>query len=107
MPMRMRLAPVPGKVVRVPVVRVVNVLVRMFYRGVRMRVLVALGEMQPDTERHQGDGDPEELRRTFTKQSQRKRGTEKRRHREIGAGARAAQIAQRDDEEHQAHAVAQ
>lgn len=59
--MRVRLAIAPRKVVRVPVVRVVDVRVGVLDRLVLVQVLVALDEMQPDPERHQGGGDPEKL----------------------------------------------
>ena len=57
--MGMRFAPVPGEGVAVLVVLVVRVRVRMLHRLVDMSVLVALGQVQPYPERHQGGGDPE------------------------------------------------
>ena len=59
MPMRVRLDPVPRKVVRVPMMLVVPV--RMIVRESLMGVAVAvsLGQMQPHAERDQRQCDPE------------------------------------------------
>ena len=52
--MRVWLAPVPGKVVFVPMVFVVRVGVHMLLAFVRMQMPVLLGHMQPYADRHQG-----------------------------------------------------
>ena len=54
-----RLAFVPIGPVRMPVMRVVCVLVFVRQRFVPMLVLVALRKVQPDPERHQRRGSPE------------------------------------------------
>ena len=53
MPMRMRLSGWIGGSMIMLVVRIVNVRVGMFHRLVLMLVLVELGEVQPDADRHQ------------------------------------------------------
>ena len=58
----MRLLSAPGGVVRVPMVRVVNVQVIVSERFVPMLVFVPLGQMQPDAERHRSCGRPKNQR---------------------------------------------
>ncbi len=63
--MDMRLAAIPGGIVRVPVVRIVHVLVFVLQRLMRVLVRVALREVQPHAERHQSSGEPESRIRAF------------------------------------------
>lgn len=58
-PVNVRLATVPSRFVRMLVVGIVRVLMLVFHRLVLVRVLVALGYVQPYAERHQRAGDPE------------------------------------------------
>ena len=76
--------------VLVLVVRVMGVPVRVFERRMRVRVLVPLGQVQPDAERHQPAGD-KQRRGERVAEHDRERGAEERRDREIGAGARGAE----------------
>ena len=57
--MDMRLAPIPIAVMRVPMVFVMDMLMRMGDRIVRMEVHMALGQMQPDSRPHQQARYPE------------------------------------------------
>ena len=63
--MRVRLAAVPCEVVRVMVVRVVQVIVFVLQRLVGMFMRVALREVQPYPESHQRSGEPEDRVRAF------------------------------------------
>jgi hypothetical protein len=58
-PVHMRLFLVPLRPMLVPVVCVVNVLMLVFQRLVRVLVLVMLGDVQPYAGRHEGGGRPE------------------------------------------------
>lgn len=57
--MGMRLAAIPGKVVRVLVVFVVAVAVLVGERFMRVLVCMAFADVQPDAHRHQCAGQPE------------------------------------------------
>ena len=63
--MGMRLAAVPVEVVRVTVMRVVQVLVLVLQHLVGMFMRVALREVQPYPEPHQDPGEPEDRVRAF------------------------------------------
>ena len=102
-----RLAAVRPELVRVPVVLVVHVAVLVLHRLVDMPVLVALGDVQPDARRHQRGRGPESAASSGSPSSDHgDRVADERRGREIGAGARRPELAQRHDEEHKADAVA-
>jgi hypothetical protein len=70
----MRLFAVPAGLVRVPMVRVVNVRVIVSERFVQMLVFVPLGQMQPDAERHQGCGRQENQGEGLSEKRDRNRG---------------------------------
>ena len=57
--MRMRLVRRIRCFVRVTMVLVMNVVVRVIERFMRVLVLVPFRDMEPDTDRHQGGGDGE------------------------------------------------
>ena len=63
----MRLCAVPAGVVRVLMVRIVTMGMGVIHRFMRMRVLMALGQMQPDTGRHQQRSRPEQAAGLFAK----------------------------------------
>ena len=105
--MRVRFGPIPGEIVLVPVVLVVDMRMSMFERLVRMLVLVALGKVQPDAEPHQAGGDPKQGCGLLAKQRQRERCTEERRDREVRARTRRAEIPQRHDEQNEADAISE
>src|SRR5262245_8673373 len=94
-------------VVSVLVVRVVLVLMLVLECLVFVNMLVVLRQVQPDTAGHQcprrqqlrGDGLVEERYRQDR--------ADKRRRREVSAGAGRAQVAQRDDEKHETQAIAE
>jgi hypothetical protein len=58
--MHVRLAAIPGEVVRVLVVLVVTVRMRMLEKLVRMLVFVPLAHVQPDARAHEKGSDPEQ-----------------------------------------------
>ena len=86
------------------VVLVMGMPVIVLERLVRVQVLVAFAEMQPDTDSHQcrGSGDGQRHRRAKGNREQR---AEEGSDGEIGAGARCAKVAERDNEERQADAI--
>ena len=95
------------RVVRMAVMLVVRV--AMFVRdfAVRMRMFVALAQMQPHADRHQGTGGKElHLHRLAEKRDGHK-GAHKRREAEIGTCARRTQIAQGTHEQRQTYPIAQ
>lgn len=63
--MAVRLAAIPVEIVVVLVMRVVNVGVGVLQRFVRVLMLVALGQVQPNPDSHQAGGDPERRWRRF------------------------------------------
>ena len=71
-----------------------------------MGMFVPLGDVQPDAERHQRSGGKELDRQRLLEGDDRRRRADERRGREVGAGARGAEMAQRDDEECEAETVA-
>lgn len=54
--MRVGFRAIPGRVVIVPMVLIMDVQVFVTQCGMFMRVLVAFREVQPDADRHQGAG---------------------------------------------------
>src|SRR3954465_5935063 len=106
MHMRMRLAAVPGEVVSMGMVRIVHMLMRVRDRLVQMLVLMALAHIEPSPDRHQRAGGPEDSARVRAEDSQGERRAEKWRHGKIRTGACGAEVAERHDEEDEAHAVA-
>ena len=105
MSMRVRLAPIPI-LVRVLMVLVVHVRMRVLDEFMDVLVLVALGEVQPDAERHEQAGRQQLPRHGVALEQHRDQSAEERRDRKIGAGARTAEMSQGEDEEHKACAIA-
>ena len=66
---------------------------------------MALAHMQPDAQRHERRSGPEEDRGLLGKQQERERRAEERRHRKVRASPRGAEMAKRDNEEHETYAV--
>ena len=62
---RMRLGAVPIEVVFVPMMRVMPVPMRVIQWRMRVGVLVAFADMQPDAKGHQRGGEPEDRWRHF------------------------------------------
>src|SRR6266480_5235554 len=91
---------------RMPVMLVVGVAVLVLERIVPVLVLVRLGEMQVEPDCHQKTRKHELQRHGFTKQGDRDNGADKRRRREISAGARRAEMTQSEDEQDEADAIA-
>lgn len=71
---------VPLEIMLVPVMFIVTVPMIVLQRAMRMRMIVALTDVQPDAERHQGRRHPEQERRHLRPQDQRERDAEQRRH---------------------------
>lgn len=105
--MAVRLGAIPVEFVLVLMMHVVNVWVGVFERLMRVRMLVMLGQMQPNPNPHQGGGDPERRRRRFAQQQDGDGGTDEGCRGEISAGAGRAQIPQCPHKENQAQAIAQ
>src|SRR5947207_14857511 len=91
---------------RMPVMLVVGMAVLVFERIVPMLVLVRLGEMEVEPDRHQKTRKHELQRHGFTKQGDRDNGADKRRRREISAGARRAEVTQSEHKQDEADAIA-
>lgn len=68
MRMGMGFRTVPGEIVLVLMMLVVQVAVGMVHRLVRMLVVMALGDVQPDADRHKGSCQPEQRRRRLAEQ---------------------------------------
>ena len=92
MNMSVRLDPVPRKVMAMPVMFVVPMRVLVRHCLVRVHVLVPLGEMKVDTQRHQRPRHGKLLCDRFVHNDDRKHGAEKWRHGEIRACARGAKV---------------
>ena len=95
MGVRVRLVAGPGKVVLVPMMRVMHMPMRMLEPLVRMLVLVPLAHVQPYAEHHQRGGDPERRAGRLRPYRERKRDAEHRRDRKVRAGARGPEMPQR------------
>ena len=67
MRVNMRLRAIPFKIVCMLVMSIMSVGVAMLKWFVQVWVLMAFGQMQPDTNPHQQAGDPERRTRNFTK----------------------------------------
>ena len=72
-----------------------------------MNMPMPLGEMQPDAERHQDGRHPERAVGALAQQEECNADADERRDAVICARPRGTELAQRDDEEHEAHAVAE
>ncbi len=105
-PMRVRLAAGIARGVGVKVVGVVAVPVLVLHRLVGVAVNVLLDEVQPDADPHQAAREDELQRRRLAEQRDGEHGADEGCEREIGAGARGTEMAQRQDEEGEADAIA-
>ena len=85
-------ASIPRERVRVPVVLIVHVRVCVLLNLMSMHVFVMLGDVQPDTDRHEHSSDEELRAHRITLQRDRGDSSEEWSDREIGAGSRAAEI---------------
>src|SRR6267378_3141274 len=103
--MVVRLAAVPGEIMFVPMMFIVQVGMGMLDRPVDVPVLVPLRDMEPYAERHQYRSHPERRSSLFAQHRKRKRCAEERRNGKVRRCARGAEPTQRDDEEHQADAI--
>lgn len=107
MKMGMRLARRIGRPVRMLVVRIVTMAMLMHHRFVHMLMRMMLGEMEEEAETHQhGRSDKGERDRIAEDREAQSRAKERGRG-EIGAGARRPQMAQRQNEEREAGAIAE
>jgi hypothetical protein len=91
----------------VSMVFIMHVTVAVLRRLVAMRVLVPLGKMQPHPDTHQNRGNDEEWRRLLAKDDERQQRAHERGRRKVGARASGTEMAERQNEEHQTHAVTQ
>ena len=96
--MRVRLARRIAGHVRMPVMFVMRVAMLVLERLVPMLVLMRLGEMQRDADRHQSARDDELSCQRLAEQGDRDQRADKRRRGEIGAGARRAEMAETEHE---------
>ena len=76
-----------GEVVFVLVMFIMTMPMRMLEPLVRVLMFVPLADVQPDTQRHQGRGDPEGQVRQFGPYDERERHTEQRRDGKVRASA--------------------
>ena len=103
--MAVRLRPFPA-LVGVLVVFVVDVHVRVRPRRVAVVMQVALLNQQPRGQCHERRRREQAGGQRLAEQDQAARGAEERRRRKLGAGARRAELAHREDEEDEARPVA-
>ena len=103
----MRLGTIPGESVLVAMVRVVAMWVIMDEAIMNMGVAVALGQMQPDAASHQRQRDKERYVGTLAEHRERRHHSDEWRGRKVGARPGRTQLAQRDDEQDEAHAIAE
>src|SRR3546814_12823954 len=106
-PMAMRLAVRDTGRVFMLVVVVMNVAMGMLQRLVCVLVGVRFGKMQPEPDRHQYTGKKESYRNRLPEQRDCQQRAHERRHREICARARRAEMPQGEHEQHQADAIAE
>ena len=71
----------------------------------RVSVLMALSQMQPDPHGHENAGRDQRARDRLAPENDGKDGAHERRRREVGAGTRAPEIAQGEHEEHETEAI--
>ena len=91
--------------VPVLVMRVVEMGVIVLYLFVGMPVLMALGQVQPDAERHRGRRQRQPDGHRFAEEPKPDDRANERRRGEISPGPRRAEMAQRQHEQDEAHAV--
>lgn len=107
MQMRMGFAEWVGWPVRVPMVRIVNMQMRVIERVMDVDVFVPFGEVQPDSRRHQTGGRPKQNGWNLAEEDQRENHPDEWRQRKIRAGARRPQMAQGENEGGKTQAIAQ
>src|SRR5947207_4821513 len=90
---------------RMPVMLVVGVAMLVLERLVHVFVLVRLGEMQVEPDRHQKTRKNELQRHGFTKQGDRDNGADEWCRREIGTRARGAEMAETEHKQDEADAI--
>ena len=88
-------------------VRIVNVLMRVFQGLMRMLVSMVLRQVQPDTPSHQGRSDQQLNRDRLVEKQHRHQRAKERCNGKVGPCARRTQMPQRQDEQGQAGAVAE
>src|SRR5438046_1174849 len=98
MPMRVRLALRVARSMPVLVVRVMGMAVLVLERLVPMLVLMRLGEVEIEADRHQQPGEEQPAGHGLAEQGDRDEGANERRRREIGAGAGGAEMPQTEHE---------
>ena len=91
-----------GNPVRMLVMSIMGMTVGVLGRLMHMGVLVTLGQVQPDAGSHQHARDGQPGGRRLSERDHGGERTEKRRGREVGAGARGPEIAQGEDEQDEA-----
>jgi len=106
MPVRVRLAGRIAGHVRMLMVSVMRMAVLVLEGFVHVLVLMRLGEMQIESDRHQKTRNNELQRHGFAEPRDRDERADERRRREIGAGARGPEMAQSEHEQDEADAVA-
>lgn len=106
MAVRVRFARRVGGGMGVLMVLVVYVLVLVLYWIVHVLMIVFLGYVKPDTDRHQCAGSRKLDRQRLTKEDYGRYRSKKWSRREVGAGTRCAEVSKRPNEERQADAVA-
>ena len=87
------------------VVFVMNMWMGVIHRLVCVLMFVSLGQVQPHACRHQSRRSEKATGDRFAEHHNRDRGADERRGREVGAGACGANVAQRQDEQHETDAV--
>lgn len=100
------LAPVPSKVVRMPMVFIMRVGVRVLLLLVRVQMPVALGEVQPNARGHQQPRGNELQRNRIALKQDRQYGTEEWTYREVSSRACGSEMAERNYKQDQAHTIA-
>ena len=93
--------------VHVLMMLVVHVRVLVRHRLVAVLVLVTFGEMEPEADAHQRGRHDEGDTRPLPEDQERRDGADEGRRGELRARARRAEAAQREDEQHEAHPVAE
>lgn len=89
------------------VVWIVRMEMLVFQALVCVTVFVTFGEMQPQPDGHEQPCQYQALRRRFAEQGDRQGSSDEGRQSEIGPGSGRAQMAQGQNEQHQADAIAQ
>ena len=88
-------------------VLVVHVQMFVFHRFVRVLMFVALGDVKPNANAHEGRRGDQPASQRLTEGDDGKHGPDERCRREIGASARRTELSQRAHEQGEAHTVAQ